>query len=265
MDKLEINKKKITLNGKNAVVQIISMGEEDGLTTPQLVDLFNTSQQNISKILSKYAIRSQPLVVSIRKNLLEQGVIPFRTTRVSFVPRDSIAALVKVINTPEAWAMYYQLWDDSRELSKENAELRASIEELRDFKATAESKISFMAAEIESLKNPPLKKKRDYSNKVHVRTITKQDLFGGQEIEEVYQDIPASEMTPAQKKAYKTQHSARTMEGIASKLAKDTEQLGDWISNQAKDAHASASRLKSGLLPPEGKRIVKQDIGVQSV
>ncbi len=252
---LAINKKKISLSGKDALVQIISMGDEDGLTVSQIAELLNTSTRNITKHLDKYAICSEPIVPNIRKKLAKHGVIPIKTPKVLFLPKDSIAALVKVINTDEAWAMYYQLWDDSKELlaAKEHiSELQYQVQKF-------ESQISFMAAEIESLKNPAPKKKRAYSNKIHVRTITKRDLFGGQEIDHIYETIPSHKMTPEQKKAYKTQHSAKTMEGIASSLADDTEELDGWLHSQAKKTHKDASRLKSGLLPPEGKHSAEED------
>ncbi len=243
---LAINKKKISLNGREALVQIISMGEEDGLTVSQIAELLNTSTRNITKHLDKHAICSEPIVPNIRKMLAKQGIIPIKTPKVLFLPRDSIVALVKVINTDEAWAMYYQLWDDTREL-------RDEVENLK-------SRISFMVAEVESLKNPTTKKKRAYSNKIHVRTITKRDLFGGHEIDHIYETIPSDKMTREQKKAYKTQHSAKTMEGIANSIVEETEELGGWLYSQAKKTHTQVSRLKSGLLPPEGKLIMKQDI-----
>ncbi len=256
IEKLEINKKKITLNGKEALVQIISMGEEDGLTVPQLAELLNTSDQNVRKRANEHAICTVPIVPSIRKTLLKHNIIPIKTSKVLFVPRDSISALIKVINTPEAWAVYYQLWDDAAELIS----LKQDLAKVKEENLELESRISFMAAEIESLKNPPPKKKRSYKNRVHTATITKQNLFGGQEVEHIYETIPPKKMSPEQKKAYKTQHSARTMEGIANRLAKETEELGGWLFDQAKKTHVCASRLKSGLLPPEGKHFVKQDI-----
>ncbi len=245
-DELTISEKKIALNSKETIIFIIKLNCEEGLTIPQVADMFNTSSEHIRKSINRHALATGQIVPKSMKALKNTNVIPLNTPKTRFVPKDSIKSLVKIINSPTAWTIYFQLWDDEEKLREENEHLR--------------SKVSFQKAEIESLKSQTLKKKRICSNKIHTRTVVTQDLFGGQEVNHVYESIPSDAMTPEQQKTYKAQHSVKTMNGIASRLVDATEELGGWLFIQAKKTKTHASRLKTGLLPPEGKHEIEIDI-----
>ena len=54
----------------------------------------------------------------------------------NFLPRETVEALVKIVDTPEAWAIYGQLWTEAtkaNELDLENKDLKVNASKLADY------------------------------------------------------------------------------------------------------------------------------------
>ena len=66
---------------------------------------------NISKVLTREGQVSSKCSDQELKQLKEVGVLPFKTTVANLIDQVGMETLVKVIDTPEAWAVYKTLWN----------------------------------------------------------------------------------------------------------------------------------------------------------
>jgi excisionase family DNA binding protein len=108
---IKINEKTINVAGRDTLVKLIVMGEEEGLTTKQAADLLGVTVNGIQKAIADHnlsftTVSGTPLLL-----LKRQGVVGRAAPKVKFMNRETIRQLVKILNTPEAQAVYDQLWE----------------------------------------------------------------------------------------------------------------------------------------------------------
>jgi hypothetical protein len=90
------------------------------------------------------------------KSMKDLGVVPLRTPTVNLLPRETIEALVKVINTEEAWAAYRQLWkiargeETSRPLSDNIGSFIQATEKLADVARLLKQDVEAVKADADS-------------------------------------------------------------------------------------------------------------------
>lgn len=102
--------KQIDVHGRSIVIQLISMGQDEGLTTQQVAYLFGVNYSAVRKSVIENNLVSLPIVTKDRQALRSVGIIPVTGRAPNFLPRNTIRALAKIFNTCEAWAVYNQLW-----------------------------------------------------------------------------------------------------------------------------------------------------------
>jgi hypothetical protein len=108
---MQLTKKAFESNGKEIVVSIVMLGESEGMFLPDVATALNVDSSTI-----RTHIRNHNLCVEIFNgqsldDAKQQGLVSKMVRSINLVPRDTIKALVKIVNTPEAWSAYNYLWE----------------------------------------------------------------------------------------------------------------------------------------------------------
>lgn len=95
-------------NGLKAIM--LTIGDQEGMLLPELARVLGVQSSSLLHSIRTHGL----LVVSPthyqRLQLQQEKIIHARTTRINFVPQETVEALVKIVSTPEAWSVYSQLW-----------------------------------------------------------------------------------------------------------------------------------------------------------
>ncbi|SMF35121.1 hypothetical protein [Pseudobacteriovorax antillogorgiicola] len=108
---IQVKSKEISVEGKQFFVGLVSMGEDEGLLVSQAADLFGVRQNTIWTHVQK---RGLSYSVIPRESLLwlkKQGFIGPRAPKACFLPKETLRALVKLINSNVAWDIFNRLWE----------------------------------------------------------------------------------------------------------------------------------------------------------
>ena len=81
----------------------------DGMLKPDVAELLGVSQPNLAQISKRHGLHFVTLSYETKTTLRNDNVIKAKGRAPSFIPQDVIDALVKIVNTDEAWAAYNQL------------------------------------------------------------------------------------------------------------------------------------------------------------
>lgn len=122
--------KTIEFNGKAALAKLLFVDGQEGMLSTHLAELLNIANSTMREHIQRYAISAQALPAHSMRSLKDMDVIPIHARTAVFLPRDSVRALVKIINTDEAWLIYRQLWDDAEELNRIKPEYLSQKEQL---------------------------------------------------------------------------------------------------------------------------------------
>ena len=127
-------KRKDLENGQRAI--ILQINGQDGMTLPEVEKCLGVSRQNIHQLIKIHDLIMSTIDLQNAQVLRLQGVIPIRGRAPNFLPRETVKALVKLVNTPEAWNIYEQLWTESARTNladQDNLDLRANASKLADY------------------------------------------------------------------------------------------------------------------------------------
>jgi hypothetical protein len=108
---IKIERKQLS-NGLQAV--LVTMGEQEGMLLPELAKVLNVSASALHHSIKVHNLNIVSPTHDVRKTLKQEGVVALNAARVNFLPQSTVEALVKIVNTPEAWAVYGQLWQTAR-------------------------------------------------------------------------------------------------------------------------------------------------------
>jgi len=106
-----IRSHEIKLQAQKLIARVVKLDETEGMLATHLSELLNISESGLRKHIHRHAIGAQSLVAHRMRSELGADVIPMFARSVLFIPKASIKQLVKVIDTPEAWAIYLELWE----------------------------------------------------------------------------------------------------------------------------------------------------------
>lgn len=124
MNAVKIERKELS-NGLAAI--LVTIGEQQGMLLPELAKVLGVTQSTLKDHCTRHRLLIASPDVDQISDMQQQGVISLKTRRVNFLPRETVEALVKLVNTPEAWTIYGQLW----EVARGNA--LSPLEMVRDF------------------------------------------------------------------------------------------------------------------------------------
>jgi len=110
MDMIVSEKNVTQADGEAIVVTIINLGDGESLTVADTAELLGSSTASVRKDIERHGLVVTKCHDQNLQELKRLGLTPFKTTVVNLLPKATIQALVKIVNTPEAWAAYRQLW-----------------------------------------------------------------------------------------------------------------------------------------------------------
>ncbi len=108
---MQLTKKAFQSNGKEIVVTLVKMGETEGMFVTDVAAMLGTTVGNVRQQIS---VNNLIVIICDDAQLSsarEQGTVPKNVVRLNILPRDTVKALVKIVNTPEAWSAYNYLWE----------------------------------------------------------------------------------------------------------------------------------------------------------
>lgn len=121
-------------NGKRAI--ILRINGQDGMFLSEIARLLNVDSSTIHHLIKSYSLSFMRITQETRTTLRNKKVIPITGRPSHFLPKETVEAVVKLVNTPEAWAINRQLWTESARASQldlENQDLRANASKLADY------------------------------------------------------------------------------------------------------------------------------------
>ncbi|SMF80604.1 hypothetical protein [Pseudobacteriovorax antillogorgiicola] len=110
MSIIEVNAKSVQVENENLLVDLIKLGDEEGMLLTEAARIFEVQETAIWQHLKRHNLESSQIVRTKLKELRNLGVIGQRINRATFLPKETIRALAKVIHSDSAWAIYNQLW-----------------------------------------------------------------------------------------------------------------------------------------------------------
>ncbi len=111
MKDIDVQQKEISVEGRKLFIDLVTMDSEEGLLLTEVARVFGTTDQNIWVHLRNHNFCSTVLLRTKLKELKNKGVIGLKVNRATFLPKETIRKLAKVINTPRAWEIYSLLWE----------------------------------------------------------------------------------------------------------------------------------------------------------
>lgn len=113
---IQVTEKSIKLlDGSEVVAQILRMNDNENMTVSAVAEMLGVTPQAIRMEVMRASLVVTKCNDQILDSLKQLGVLAFKTTVANLLPKATIQALVKIINTPQAWAAYRQLWTDLQE------------------------------------------------------------------------------------------------------------------------------------------------------
>ena len=113
-------------NGKTMTARWLSMGTDDMFLQKDAAILLNVTVSTISECIKAHNLDSFGMAEDVRAYLVKTNVIDKRDGQSKLLPRDTMDALVKIVNTTEAWAIWAQILNATRNPTA-NIELQKEI------------------------------------------------------------------------------------------------------------------------------------------
>ncbi len=107
---INVNQREISVDGRKLFIDLVSMDNKEGMLLTEAANVFGVNEGTIWDHIKNHNFCSPKISGNKLKKLKEQGVIGKRTTRATFLTKDTIRVLIKIINTEVCWEIYNQLW-----------------------------------------------------------------------------------------------------------------------------------------------------------
>jgi hypothetical protein len=82
------------------------------MTVSDVSEMLGVTTEVIRKDIQRYGLVVTKCHAQTLDSLKKAGLVPFKTTVANLLPKATIQALVKYVDTDNAWAAYKQLWKD---------------------------------------------------------------------------------------------------------------------------------------------------------
>ncbi|MDQ3230808.1 MAG: hypothetical protein M3Q07_03225 [Pseudobdellovibrionaceae bacterium] len=251
-------------------MMVVRSGNTEGLTVSQIAEMVNISERAVRHQLNKYAITTVTLLPQSLRTLKDAGVLLAHARSAMFVSKQGIQQLLRHIGTPEAIAIYYQLWNNSEkllEVEKTLLETAGQLKAALDRSAIDKAKLRLQDEQIAQLEAKletashhislgGNRKAPKFNLPIYVRQpddIFKKPSYA---IELVRKSV--GDMSSMEHKRFKLQHSLKVAVGVSGSLIRTMNDLGvdnpvirdkaDILQAAAKDLHSEAMPSEAGLL-----------------
>lgn len=161
MSNLQIIKKAVEFEGNTLELMFAEINGVAGTYQRRVAEWLGTSEGNISHNIKNNGLDTCTVFKPDHRALclLDPTVFPIKANK--FIPESTIRDLVKLVNTPKAWAIHAQLWGTAKAVSKG--------EILPEQKATVDAIVATALAEVTPLL--PLKDGRLVFTSEYLRTL----------------------------------------------------------------------------------------------
>jgi hypothetical protein len=112
---IEIKHKELS-NGLATI--LVTLNGQEGMLLPELARVLGVSTKNLHRINRQHGFEIVTPGYHVLSTLKKEKVISLNAARVNFLPRETVEALVKIVNTPEAWTIYRELWEVAEAVHK---------------------------------------------------------------------------------------------------------------------------------------------------
>lgn len=110
MTDMIVSQKALSVEGQNLFLDLVTMGADQGLLVNQAAEAFGVRENTIWGHIKNHNLKSSKVSRIALKELRSQMVVESTVNKATFLPRETIRALAKVINSNRAWEVYEQLW-----------------------------------------------------------------------------------------------------------------------------------------------------------
>lgn len=268
------------IRGQQSIMMVIRSGDSEGLTVSQIAEMTNISERAVRQHLNKHAITAVALLPQSLRTLKDAGVLLAHSKSAMFVSKQGVQKLLRHIGTPEALAIYYQLWDNSEKLNKleaklletvgqlkaaldrsaiDHVKLRMQLQSIADLEARLmdrDQHLTQVEAKLEAASHHISlggnRKSPKFSLPIYVRQPD--DIFKkpSYTIELVKKSV--GEMSEAEHKRFALQHSSKVAVGVSGSLIRTMNDLGvnnPMILEKAELLRTAAKNLHSEIMPSE--------------
>lgn len=111
---IKLKTKQVDNSGQILTVRWLAMETADFFTTGDAAKLLGITDGGLRKIISQNELLIECPTRDQKQFLTERSVIKIKDNRTKLVPRETMDALVKIVNTPQAWIIWGQLLDAIR-------------------------------------------------------------------------------------------------------------------------------------------------------
>lgn len=99
---------------------LVSINGEQGMTLPELAKVLGVERNTLQTHIKQGGLVSVGINDQNAQSLRKAGVIALKGRAPNFLPQATVEALVKLVGTPEAWAIYNQLWSVAKAVQSGN-------------------------------------------------------------------------------------------------------------------------------------------------
>lgn len=135
-------------NGKSMTARWLSMGTEELFLQKDAAVLLNVTVSTISECIKTHSLDSFGMAEDVRNYLVKTNIIDKRDGQSKLLPRATVDALVKIVNTTEAWAIWAQILNAVRNPTA-NIALQQEIGGLDQVAQVMNEAIAVMAVSID--------------------------------------------------------------------------------------------------------------------
>ncbi|HYX32612.1 MAG TPA: hypothetical protein VE954_05830 [Oligoflexus sp.] len=98
------------ISDRDQAVMLVIVDGEDGLLISQVESLFNLSQFEVRRVLAAAGLSHRKLTGSSLRTLQDEGLTSYQAGQATFVPRDSLRAVIEELGKDEDRKLYRMLW-----------------------------------------------------------------------------------------------------------------------------------------------------------
>lgn len=135
-------------NGKTMTARWLAMGTDELFLQKDAAILLNVTPSTISESIKTHKLLSFGLTEEQKEFLTTRNIISKKDRHSRLLPRDTMDALVKIVNTKEAWAIWAQILNAVRNPTA-NIELQQEIGGLDRVREVADAAFAVMSVSID--------------------------------------------------------------------------------------------------------------------
>jgi hypothetical protein len=108
MNQVQVTRKELS-NGLQAI--LVTVNGQEGMLLPHLAKVLGVTQSTLKDHCTRHRLLIARPDADQILDMQKLNVINLKTRRVNLLPRETVRALIKLVGTPETWAIFEQMWE----------------------------------------------------------------------------------------------------------------------------------------------------------